>query len=158
MHMRMRNFKTNHTHTYTITRKSFLYRLRYRLGKRLEHAGLSLEWGVQDLPTLPWLDPSSALHILRIVQESIANILRHTRATTIRVHTARQDGTVQVVIADNGQGFDVATALAKPGGRGLHNQQRRAQTVGGRVHWDSGPQGTTFTLHLPLVRPPASPL
>ena len=132
--------------------------LRFRLEPRLEGTGIQLDWQVQELPTLTWLDPSSALHILRIVQESIANILRHTRATTIRVHTARQGDTVQVVIADNGQGFDVAAALAKPGGRGLHNQQRRAQTVGGRVSWESGPQGSTFTLHLPLVRPPASPV
>jgi signal transduction histidine kinase len=132
--------------------------LRFRLEPRLEGTGIALDWQVQELPTLPWLDPSSALHILRIVQESIANILRHTRATTIRVHTARQGDTVQVVIADNGQGFDVAAALAKPGGRGLHNQQRRAQTVGGRVSWESGPQGSTFTLHLPLLRTPTAAL
>jgi signal transduction histidine kinase len=102
------------------------------------------------MPTLAWLDPSSALHILRIVQESVANILRHTRATEIRVGTAVAGGGVQVTIEDNGQGFDVAKALNEANGKGLHNQQRRAQMLGGRVEWQSGPEGTRFILWLPL--------
>jgi len=107
---------------------------------------------VQELPTLAWLEPSSALHILRIVQESIANILRHTHASEIKVGTALTVAGVQVTIADNGQGFDVDKALGASAGRGLHNQQRRAQAVDGIVSWQSGPTGTCFTLWLPLAR------
>jgi signal transduction histidine kinase len=124
--------------------------LRFRLEPRLEDTGVTLLWEVQELPTLAWLDPSSALHILRIVQESVANILRHTRATEIRVGTAVAAGGVQVTIEDNGQGFDVAKALNEANGKGLHNQQRRAQMLGGRVEWQSGPEGTRFILWLPL--------
>jgi len=126
--------------------------LRYRLGARLESSGVALQWNVQELPALNWLDPTSALHILRIVQESIANILRHTRATEIRVGTATDATGVQVTIEDNGQGFDVEKALRGAGGRGMQNQQRRAQIVGGAVSWRSGPAGTLFTLWLPLKR------
>ncbi len=130
--------------------------LRFRLEPRLEGTGVSLFWEVRELPTLQWLDPSSALHILRIVQESVANILRHTRATEIRVATATADGGVQVTIEDNGQGFDVAGALQDAGGKGLHNQQRRAHVLQGTVAWLSGPAGTRFTLWLPLARTPAA--
>lgn len=127
--------------------------LRFRLEPRLEGTGIALLWEVQRLPTLTWLDPSSALHILRIVQESIANILHHTRASEIRVGTAAQADGVLVSIEDNGQGFDVQSALASAGkGRGLHNQQRRAQAIDGTVTWVSGPEGTRFTLWLPLER------
>jgi signal transduction histidine kinase len=126
--------------------------LRFRLEPRLEGSGIALLWEVQELPTLAWLDPSSALHILRIVQESIANILRHTQATEIRVGTALEAAGVQVTIEDNGQGFDVEKALGATAGRGLHNQQRRAQAVKGTVAWKSGPTGTQFTLWLPLER------
>ncbi|AGU47588.1 putative signal transduction histidine kinase [Variovorax paradoxus B4] len=126
--------------------------LRYRLGPRLESSGVALQWEVQELPALDWLDPTSALHILRIVQESIANVLRHTRATGIRVGTERQASGVRVSIEDNGQGFDVEKAMAGAGGRGMQNQQRRAQAIGGAVSWRSGPQGTLFTLWLPLKR------
>jgi len=126
--------------------------LRFRLEPRLEGTGIALRWEVQELPIVDWLDPSSALHILRIVQESIANILRHTNATEIRVGTALEATGVWVTIEDNGQGFDVDRALASASGRGLHNQQRRAQAIEGTVHWQSGTTGTVFSLWLPLVR------
>ncbi len=124
--------------------------LRFRLEPRMENSHVALVWEVQELPTLDWLDPSSALHILRIVQESVANILRHTQATEIRVGTSVEGAGVQVTIEDNGQGFDVAQTLARASGRGLHNQQRRAQTIQGTVAWQSGASGTRFTLWLPL--------
>jgi len=126
--------------------------LRFRLEPRLEGTDVTLLWEVRELPTLDWLDPSSALHILRIVQESVANILRHTRATEIRVGTAVQGDGVQVIIEDNGQGFDVEKALGEAAGRGLHNQRRRAESIGGMVDWQSGPAGTRLTLWLPLRR------
>lgn len=126
--------------------------LRFRLEPRLEGTGVELVWGVQELPELDWLDPSSALHILRIVQESVANILRHTNATQIRFATAVEGEGVQVSITDNGQGFDVNKALAAQAGKGLHNQQRRAQAIDGVVLWTSGSAGTRFKLWLPLKR------
>jgi len=126
--------------------------LRFRLEPRMESANVALVWDVKELPALDWLDPSSALNILRIVQESVANTLRHTRATVIRVATAVEGDGVQVIIEDNGQGFDVAAALSRGGGRGLHNQQRRAQVIDGRVEWMSGGNGTRFVLWLPVRR------
>ncbi|MEV8472317.1 sensor histidine kinase [Ralstonia sp. UNC404CL21Col] len=126
--------------------------LRFRLEPRLDGTGIALLWEVQKLPTLPWLDPSSALHILRIVQECIANILHHTRASEIRVGTAADPDGVRVIIEDNGQGFDVDRALRDGKGHGLRNQQRRAQALDGSVDWASGPDGTRFTLRLPLAR------
>jgi signal transduction histidine kinase len=126
--------------------------LRFRLEPRLEGSGIALLWEVQELPMLDWLDRTSALHILRIVQESFSNILHHTQAVQIRVGTSLEAGGVQISIEDNGQGFDVARALGTPIGRGLHNQRRRAEAIGGKVAWHSGPTGTRFTLWMPLER------
>jgi signal transduction histidine kinase len=123
--------------------------LRFRLAPRIESAGLALRWEVQPVPALPWLDPSSALHILRIMQECVANVLRHTRATVIGFSTATEGQGVCVVIEDNGSGFIVEEALRRSG-RGLRNQQRRASAIGGTVSWKSGSAGTRFTLWLPL--------
>ncbi|WP_269759426.1 sensor histidine kinase [Variovorax sp. E3] len=81
----------------------------------------------------------------------MANVLRHTRATTIGFSTATVDQGVRVVIEDNGAGFDVNEALHR-GGRGLRNQQRRAAAIGATVTWESGSGGTRFTLWLPLDR------
>ncbi|MBJ2158068.1 sensor histidine kinase [Variovorax sp. IB41] len=125
--------------------------LRFRLAPRIESAGVALRWEVQPVPELPWLDAGSALHILRIMQECIANVLRHTRATTISFSTATVGEGVSVVIEDNGAGFDVEKALQRSG-RGLRNQQQRAMAIGGTASWESGSGGTRFTLWLPLQR------
>jgi signal transduction histidine kinase len=125
--------------------------LRFRLEPRLESAGVALQWKVRDVPALDWLDPTRALHILRIVQESIANILQHTRATEIRIETAAEREHVLISVTDNGHGFDTAAALAAARGHGLQNQQRRARALGGAVAWASDAGGTRFTLRLPLA-------
>jgi signal transduction histidine kinase len=61
--------------------------LRFRLGSRLESTGIILRWEISDVPALDWLDPRNALHILRILQEAFANILKHAQASEIRVTT-----------------------------------------------------------------------
>ena len=66
--------------------------------------------------------------------------------------TAADASGVQVTIEDNGHGFDVEKAMREARGRGMQNQQRRAQVVGGTVSWRSGAEGTLFSLWLPLKR------
>jgi signal transduction histidine kinase len=125
--------------------------LRFRLGPRLEAAGIALRWEVGNVPELDWLDPRNALHILRILQEAITNIIKHTRATEIRVATAVQGDDVVVTLTDNGQGFDVASGLASPG-KGLNNQLHRAQAIGAVIDWESSPAGVCVRLRLPVRR------
>lgn len=129
--------------------------LRFRLGSRLESTGIALRWEISDVPTLDWLDPRNALHILRILQEAFANILKHAQASEIRVTTAAGDGWVCVGISDNGKGFAVEEALGN-GGKGLSNQRRRAQAIGGDVAFESSAAGTRLTLRLPVQRPVAA--
>jgi signal transduction histidine kinase len=129
--------------------------LRYRLGPRLERSGIALRWEVTNVPKLDWLDPKNALHILRILQEALTNIIKHTHATEIRVATKAEADYVAVTITDNGHGFAVESAL-KSGGKGLSNQMSRAEAIGATVKWDSGDTGTCFTLRLPLKRKPTT--
>lgn len=120
--------------------------LRFRLQPRLEATGIRLRWDVRDVPPLAWLDQRHSLHILRILQEAITNVIKHAGATEIVVTTGVRDGQVCVGVADNGRGFDTAAVAA---GRGLGNQARRAEVIGGSVLLESGPKGTRFTLLLP---------
>lgn len=132
---------------------TLLATLRYRLGKRLESAGLVLEWQVDDLPLLPWLDPTAALQVLRIVQEALTNVLKHARARTVRIEMRKEDDRVEVNVVDDGAGFDVDAMLERgEGGRGLRNLRKRAQQLGGDVSFSSQPGCTRVALLLPLVR------
>lgn len=132
--------------------------LRYRLSTRIERAGLDIDWQIGDLPPLPWLEPRSGLHVLRILQEAFSNVLQHAAATRLRVSTAVEDAGVVVLVDDDGRGFAAdnppAPGAAVPGGagRGLANMRRRAAVLGGDVQWQAGPLGTRLRLWLPLQR------
>ncbi len=130
--------------------------LRYRLGERLRVAGMQLHWAVVDVPPLDWIDPRTALHILRILQEALSNIVKHANASEIRVATGRQGVGVTVSIDDNGQGFDHAQA-SQHGGKGLLNQRRRAAAIGAAIAWEAAAGGgTRVVLWLPLSQPASS--
>lgn len=129
---------------------SLLATMRYRLGKRLQTGGLKLDWDVQDLPTLPWLEPPDALHVLRLMQEALNNVLKHARASRVRMVTRHHGNYVEIRVEDDGAGFDLQSIQH---GRGLKSQVKRAQRLGGKLRIDSSPgHGTRLSLRLPVER------
>jgi len=125
--------------------------LRSRLESRLQRQGVRFEWEVAELPPLPGLAPSGALHALRIVQEAVTNALRHARAHTIRVRTGEEKSEaglpgVFVEVADDGVGMGPRGAA---GGRGLGNMAHRAAELDGRLTIVSGAEGTSVRLWIP---------
>lgn len=81
--------------------------------------------------------------IYRIVQESISNIIKHAQATKATVSLAMINKTLTLAIADNGHGFDVESAGK---GLGLRTIQERVTGMGGTLHIQSSPEGTTVTV------------
>lgn len=129
---------------------SLLATMRYRLGKRLQIGGLKLEWDVQDLPPLSWLEPPDALHVLRLMQEALNNVLKHAGASRVRMVTRHHGSYVEIRVEDDGAGFDLQTIQH---GRGLKSQIKRAQRLGGKLRIDSTPgMGTRLSLRLPVER------
>jgi signal transduction histidine kinase len=127
--------------------------LRYRLESRLNAAGIRLAWQVKELPPIPNLTPRNALHILRTLQEALTNVLKHAGADWITVKTAVDSAgrNALISVADDGHGFSVDDSKTSgPGGRGIANMRRRAEAVGGSLAIQSGSEGTTVTLALPL--------
>ena len=127
---------------------SVLATLRFRLGKRLELAGIGLAWDMQDLPSLSWLGPPQALQLMRIVQEVLTNVLKHAHATHMQISAHCSGPFIEVCITDNGCGFDAATT---PTGRGLRHLAQRAASLDGSIVIESRPGGgTTVRLLLPV--------
>jgi signal transduction histidine kinase len=130
---------------------SVLATLRFRLGKRLELAGIKLEWDMDDLPALPWLGSPQALQLMRMVQEILTNVLKHAAASQLRISSHYSGQYIEVCIADNGRGFDVGTTST---GRGLRHLAQRAASLHGSLVIDSRPGGgTTVRLLLPVALP-----
>ena len=129
---------------------SLLGNLRYRLAPQLRQAGLKVDWAVTSLPALDWLQPPHALHILRLLQEALSNMIQHAAATRVEVKTGCADAPsgVWVQIRDDGCGF-VPDPAAQ--GRGLANMHERARALGGELTVESEPKkGVTVRLWLPL--------
>ncbi len=140
--------------------------LRYRLAPRLAAAGVDLAWRVDgDVPELPWLDSVHALSLLRIVQEAIANAVRHSGATQVTLSLACHGPWLDVAVDDNGlhglsaePGLDdgkPAAPAAEPRrspGRGLLNMQARTRSLGGEVSLTTHAAGHRLLLRLPMVR------
>ena len=131
---------------------TLLATLRYRLGRRLEISGLKIEWVMQDLPALDWLEPPQALQVLRIVQEVLTNVIKHALARKIRLTTfcaTLADGAsaIAVSIEDDGIGF---TPSNRSTGRGLQHMRQRISALGGEIEIGAAiPGGTRVVVRLP---------
>lgn len=130
-----------------------LGQVRHRLEPRLERNGIRFDWRVLDLPAVSDLGPERVLQVLRIVQEAIANVVKHATASTVTLTTGADamDGRsgVYVEVRDDGCGFDLAAANGR--GRGLANMRRRASDLGGSVTVSSDGAGAAVRLWLPLA-------
>jgi PAS domain S-box-containing protein len=95
------------------------------------------------------LPADTALCFYRIVQESLHNVVRHSRGTTAKVNLTMDWDELCLAIIDNGVGFDRATTRPN-GSLGLVTMGERARFVRGRLSIESQPgQGTRIELRVP---------
>ncbi len=101
--------------------------------------------------------PEVETTLFRIVQEALNNVIRHSKATQVRVNFDLDVEEVRVTIQDNGVGFEVSEPddLLRSGKLGLAGMSERAQLLGGTVTITSKPgEGTVITAILPTVDSP----
>lgn len=91
--------------------------------------------------------------LYRIVQEAINNVVRHSRATRLRVGIGIRRSALNVAVSDNGCGL--AEPSAQASGRGLGNMRMRAELIGARLRVRRGlrGKGTIVSVSLPFGLP-----
>lgn len=87
------------------------------------------------------------LHLLRVVQEVINNVIKHASATEIMVYLRSTRRFTAIKIHDNGCGFPKDRSR----GLGMQNIELRLQMVNGIHKFKSGTDGTTFIAYIPLL-------
>jgi len=89
-----------------------------------------------------------------IFKELLNNILKHAKATQATIHiTNKQDNGVEVLIKDDGIGFDIQSSQRSQLGHGLKNIESRCQRINASFQMTSTPgKGTQFTLFFKSVR------
>jgi signal transduction histidine kinase len=120
--------------------------LRFRMEPRLRAAGITLRWNTRDLPDALTLSAEHVLPLLRVLQESMTNTLKHAQAKEIRVRIAANTEALTIEIHDDGKGFDRKIVR---GGKGLTGIEKRARKLGAKVEI-TGHAGTTVLLTMPL--------
>jgi signal transduction histidine kinase len=121
------------------------------LCERCAHHGLPVELAGDD--PLPELSPGVAAAAVRVVTEALANVERHAGASRASVAVRAATGRLEVVVKDDGRGFD--SGADPPAGHfGLVLMHERARAAGGALAISSAPgRGTRVILDLPLDRP-----
>jgi len=99
------------------------------------------------------LSATVELQLLRIVQEALSNVRKHSGARHARVELKRVDSTLNVEIEDDGAGFDPEAARHGDSPRfGLAIMRERAVSIGGTIGFDSSPgRGVLVRVEIPLV-------
>lgn len=101
------------------------------------------------------LDEQTIQTLFSIAVETIANARKHAKSQIIRVKVEQQNNLLVMEVSDEGQGFDVETALAearhREGHLGLINLLERAALIEGTLHIDSAlGKGTRTTVAVPV--------
>jgi signal transduction histidine kinase len=120
--------------------------MRYRLMPRLEAMGYSISWSSIDISEIATLSAETAMSIQRLIHEVLANALKHSRCTELKIDIHELAGSYVIQIDDNGIGFDIKKV---PIGRGIPNLRTRATEFGGSIRWSMLSPGTRVELTLP---------
>lgn len=106
--------------------------------------GISFNFRIDEaIPDTLSFSSLTGINLYRIIQESVNNALKHANATSIAVSCAKQNDGYNVVIADNGNGFETS---AERTGNGLDNIKKRTTEAGGVLEISSSPNGTTVSI------------
>ena len=91
-----------------------------------------------------------AATLLLILQEAVANAIRHGEANSVLVTVAFSDKSLVLTVADDGKGFDVVSAQKMAGHYGLAGMRRRCADLGGEMEMKSSPgSGATLVFRIP---------
>ena len=104
-------------------------------------------------------EPDLEATIYRVVQEALTNAVKHANATRIDVSVREADGVVEIVVRDDGRGFDTVATVDSEG-FGLLGMRERIALAGGTLSVVSSPgQGAEIRARVPerRRRPPAEP-
>jgi signal transduction histidine kinase/ligand-binding sensor domain-containing protein len=111
-------------------------------------ARISLETHIDNIDTL--IPAEVQIHLFRIVQEALNNIVKHAQARSGSVSINAANGAMRLTVIDNGRGFDTAMD-SRTAGFGLADIAERVKLIGGELAIDSTPgKGTIVTVILEI--------
>lgn len=109
-------------------------------------AGCEVELDLDTLSVEP--DKVTSVTLYRITQEALNNILKHAKATHIRITLKNHNG-IRLKIEDNGAGFNLETPPQSTSGWGIRTMNERVNLLKGKIEIDSAPgKGTAIRISI----------
>ncbi|MBI2304297.1 MAG: GAF domain-containing sensor histidine kinase [Chloroflexi bacterium] len=136
------------------SQKKLIPALREYVERYTEAFGVPVEISASPTAESFRLASNAEIQLIRVVQEALTNVRKHSKATSVTITFQGNDGKFEVTITDNGRGFDL-TRLPSTGWPrfGLQTMRERAEAVGGTLHIETTPgHGTKVVVSLPISR------
>lgn len=111
----------------------------------------ALEVTVEDFGLGERMENSLELSIFRMVQELVANVIKHAEASKVNIQLTQHEDNLNIIVEDNGKGFDRSTFDKDKSGMGLTNIEKRVEHLEGNFTIDSilG-KGTSILIDIPV--------
>lgn len=119
--------------------------LRHRMSRLFEAYGIALHWHIDRLDDV-YLTNTQSLDLLRIVQEALANVLKHARAGRVDVEVRNSNEAMTLEVRDDGRGMAEADSER---GTGMRSMRARARRLAASLSVASQEGGTLVRLNRP---------
>lgn len=97
------------------------------------------------------LENSLELTIFRVIQELITNVIKHADATEATVHLTNHEDSINIMVEDNGKGFNPSQITKTNKGMGISSIDKRIEHLDGKLTIESEKnKGTTVIIDIPL--------
>jgi signal transduction histidine kinase len=96
------------------------------------------------------LSPRCEVQVIRVIQEALTNVRKHSGAKSVIVHVTESESATTFVVQDDGHGFDPGGSLLDRDGFGLFTMRERTELLNGSLTIDSAPgRGTRVIVEVP---------
>ena len=131
------------------TERGLLDNLRAYLAKYSQQCDIATSLD-SDLADTLALSPRCEVQVIRVIQEALTNVRKHSGATSAVVHITESSATTTFVVGDNGHGFDPSDSLVDRDRFGLYTMRERMDLLNGSLNVDSAPgRGTRVIAVVP---------
>lgn len=97
------------------------------------------------------LENSLELTLFRIIQELITNVIKHAKATEATIHLTNHEDSINIMVEDNGKGFNPNQITKTNKGMGISSIDKRIEHLDGKLTIESEVgKGTTIIIDIPL--------
>jgi signal transduction histidine kinase len=148
-------------HPHHIDRLGFCAAVEAMVEKLFHASTIAMECRCAPIDRL--IPKENKIHLYRIIQESLTNIIRHSSATSARLEITQHDHAIIIIIEDNGKGFDIHEFESEPlgvisskeyvRGFGINSMNERARITGAQMDIITGNgTGTVIRITAPIAK------